>query len=264
MIRCTILGTGTSIYRAGRTPAGYLIEGGDAAILMDPGPGAVHRAVAAGMNLATLDAVAVSHLHLDHVSDLGMLFFTLRSPQVTRTKRLLVVGGPGLDDYVSGLRALHGTWAQPRGYGRAVQAEAQWRMEIGQLGVQAGPVDHIDGAMGFRFMSPDGSSLVYSGDTTGCDDLIELAHGADVLVMACSAPDDKPMPGHSTPGIVARVASAAQVQRVVLTHFYPSIDPDTAAAQVSNLTGIPCHAAHDGEVIEAQAPPRDDPTFRVV
>jgi ribonuclease BN (tRNA processing enzyme) len=264
VIRCTILGTGTSIHRPGRWPAGYVVEGGDAVVLMDPGPGAIHRAVAAGLDLRTLDAVAVSHLHLDHVSDLGMLFFTLRSPQVARTKRLLVLGGEGLDDYVGGLRALHGAWAEPRGYGRALQAEAQWRVEVGKLAIQAGPVDHIPDAVGFRFMSPDGSTLVYSGDTTGCDDLVTLARGADCLIMACSAPDDAPMPKHSTPSVVARVASAAQVRRVVLTHFYPDIDPDAAAAHVANRTGIPCHAAHDGEVIEAQAPPRDDPRFRVV
>jgi ribonuclease BN (tRNA processing enzyme) len=265
VIRCTILGTGTSIRRPdGRAPAGYLVEGGGASILVDPGPGAMHRAVAQGLDLAAFDAVAATHLHLDHISDLGMLFFTLRAPQVQRTKRLLVLGGPGIDGYVSRLRKLHGVWAEPRGYGRAVQEGARWRVEVGTLGVQAGPVDHIPGAVGLRFMSADGSTLVYSGDTTGCDDLITLAKGADVLIMACSAPDDAPMAKHATPSAVARVAAAAQVRRVILTHFYPDIDPAAAAAQVAGATGIPCEAAGDGFVVEAQAPPRDDPSFRVV
>lgn len=265
MIRCTVLGTGTSIRRPdGRAPAGYLVEGAGATVLVDPGPGALHRAQAAGLNFETLDAVAATHLHLDHINDLGMLFFTLRSPRVNRTKRLLVLGGPGIDGYVSRLRKLHGKWAEPRGYGRALQEGARWRMEVAQLGIQAGPVDHIPGAIGLRFMAPDGTTLVYSGDTTGCDDLITLARGADVLLMACSAPDDAPMAKHCTPSDVARVASAAKVRRVILTHFYPGIDPDAAAAQVAGATGIPCEAATDGFVFEAQAPDRDDPAFRVV
>lgn len=264
MIRCTILGSGTSLPLPGRTPAGYLVESGGTSILVDPGPGAIQRGFRAGLDLAALDAVAVSHLHPDHVNDLGQLFFTLRSPDVARTKRLLVLGGPGLDRYVAALHELNGKWAKPKGYGRALQCEARWRLDVGALGIQAGPVEHIDGAVGFRFMAPDGSCLVYSGDTTGCDGLAALARGADCLIVECAAPDDAPIGKHATPASVARVAARAGVRRIVLTHFYPGIDPDAAAAQVAAATGIPCIAAHDGMVVEAQAPPRDDPSFRVV
>jgi ribonuclease BN (tRNA processing enzyme) len=176
----------------------------------------------------------------------------------------LVLGGPGLDRYVATLHELNGKWAKPKGYGRAIQAEERWRLEVGTLSVQAGPVDHVDGAVGFRFMAPDGTALVYSGDTTGCDGLIELARGADCLIVECAAPDDAPIGKHATPSSVARVAQAAGVRRVILTHFYPGIDPEAAAAQVAGATGIPCEAAHDGFVVEAQAPPPDDPSFRVV
>ena len=264
MIRCTILGSGVSIPVPGRTPSAYLVQGGGASVLVDPGPGACHRAGVAGADLTQLDAVCVSHLHLDHCNDLAQLLFTLRNPTLTRTRRLVVAGGPGLQRHLDALYKVHGGWVEPRGYELTVHAEARWRIGVGELGIQAGPVEHIAGSVGFRFMGPGGASLVYSGDTTGDEDLTRLALGADCLVMECAAPDDAPIPKHATPRDVARVATAARVRRVVLTHFYPGIDPGAAAKQVADTTGIRCDAAADGMVLEVEAPPRDHPDFRVV
>jgi len=263
VIRCTILGSGTSLPVPDRAPPGYLIHGGGRTVLVDPGPGAVHRAGVAGVDLATLEVVCVSHLHLDHCNDLGQLLFTLRNPRLARTAPLVVAGGPGLTRHLEGLVRLHGGWVDADGYSLRVQSDARWRFAAGTLGIQAGPVDHITGSVGFRFMGPDGATLVYTGDTTGDDDTITLARGADCLLMECSSPDDAPIPKHSTPADVIRVARAARVRRVVLTHFYPGIDATVAAAQVADATGIPCTAAVDGQVLEVVAPAPDDPAFRV-
>jgi ribonuclease BN (tRNA processing enzyme) len=254
MIRCTILGSGTSVPVTGRAPPGLLVAGGGATVLVDPGPGACHRAGGAGADLRTLDAVCVSHLHLDHVNDLGVLFFALHNPALARTKPLLVAGGPGLGRYRDGLERLHGRWVAPEGHARTVVEDAPWRLAVGGLAIEARPTDHIPGAVAFRFETPVGASLVYSGDTTGDDGLVALSAGADCLVMECSASDAAPIPKHSTPRDVIRVVRAARVRRVVLTHFYPELpDPAAAAAQVADATGVPCEAAVDGMVVELAA-----------
>ena len=253
MIRCVVLGSGTSVPVPGRAPPGLLVEGGGATVLVDPGPGACHRAGVAGAALPALDAVCVSHLHLDHVNDLALLFFALHNPELARTKPLLVAGGAGLARYLEGLERLHGRWVAPQGFALTVVDDAPWRLAVADLAIAAAPTDHIPGAVAFRFTAPGGASLVYSGDTTGDDGLAALARDADCLVMECSAPDDAPLPKHSTPRDVIRVARAARVRRVVLTHFYAGVDPAAAARQVADATGVPCEAAHDGMVVDIVA-----------
>lgn len=254
-LRLVILGSGTGRPRGNRAPPGILVEGGGARVLLDPGPGACHRLAGAGGDLRTLDAVCVSHLHVDHVADVAPLLFALRNPAYARTLPLALLGGPGFAAHVEGLRRLHGESVAPAGYELRVREGDRWRMDVRDLGVQAGPVEHTDGAVGFRLMAPDGTVLAYSGDTTGDDGCVALAERADCLLIECSGPDAAPIAEHATPRAVARVAKAARVRRVVLTHFYPELgDPDRAAAEVAQATGIPTVAATDRLVIEIATP----------
>jgi ribonuclease BN (tRNA processing enzyme) len=95
-------------------------------------------------------------------------------------------------------------------------------------------------AFGYRFDAPD-RSIVISGDTAPSDSLIALAQGADVLVHdALYAPGvDRIVAGvpnattlrqsiishHTTAEDAGRVAQAAGVKTLVLSHFVPAEDP---------------------------------------
>ena len=73
---------------------------------------------------------------------------------------------------------------------------------------------------------------------------MELARGADTLLIECSTPDDAPVPGHLTPSGAARMAREAAVRRVVLTHLYPAVDDGRLPAEVEK--------GFDGEVLLAR------------
>ncbi len=259
MIRLTVLGSGTGWPRADRAAPGYLVEGRLARLLVDPGPGSLHQLARAGGDARALDAVLVSHRHLDHASELGPMLFALRNPAYRRSRPLLLAGGPGLRAHYRRLRALHGTWVDPAGYRLRIVEGSRWRAEIGDLAVQAGPVPHIPGAVGFRIMSRDGAALAYSGDTEEGPGLVDLARGADLLLTECSAPDRAPIPKHCTPSMVGRMAKAAGVGRVLLTHFYPGVDPRQAIATVRRIARAPVSAAQDGLVVTVQARDRSTP-----
>jgi len=70
-----------------------------------------------------------------------------------------------------------------------------------------------------------GRRIVYCTDTRLCAAAIELARGADILVHEATYGDDMAAEagkrGHSTAADAARVAAAAGVQRLVLTHISP-------------------------------------------
>src|SRR5512136_2441331 len=68
-LKVTLLGTGVGIPQPGRSQAAVLLEN-DLPLLLDCGAGTLLRLEQAGMGLEALDTVVLTHLHLDHVSDL--------------------------------------------------------------------------------------------------------------------------------------------------------------------------------------------------
>ena len=105
------------------------------------------------------------------------------------------------------------------------------------------PVRHRPESIAYR-LDGGGGAFVYTGDTEFSESVVELARGARTLLVECSFPDGSPVPGHLTPSSAARIASEAGVERVVLTHIYPTADELDLRAKVGR--------GYDGEVIVAE------------
>jgi ribonuclease BN (tRNA processing enzyme) len=105
------------------------------------------------------------------------------------------------------------------------------------------PAEHRPESIAYR-LEGDGGAFVYTGDTQYSESVVELARGAHTMLIECSFPDNSPIPGHLTPGGVARIASEAEVERVVLTHIYPTAEGLDLVAEVGR--------GYDGEVVLAE------------
>jgi ribonuclease BN (tRNA processing enzyme) len=79
---------------------------------------------------------------------------------------------------------------------------------------------HSEASIGFR-VEAGGKSLVYSGDTDYCANIVRLGQNADLLILECSFPDERKAEGHLTPAIAGRIAREASCKKLLLTHFYP-------------------------------------------
>jgi ribonuclease BN (tRNA processing enzyme) len=133
------------------------------------------------------------------------------------------------------------------------------QLSTGALKVTAARVQHppLTDSFAYRF-DWAGKSLVYSGDTAPCPDLIDLARGADVLVQEAmylpaldrliagesNAPTLRQhlLASHTTAEQAGEIAAAAGVKRLVLTHFVPGgdarvTDTDWATAARQAFTG---------------------------
>lgn len=77
--------------------------------------------------------------------------------------------------------------------------------------------------MSYR-IEAEGKAITVSGDTDFSPNIIELASRSNVLVCECSLPDDMKAQGHLTPSEAGRIAAEAQVEMLILTHFYPPCD----------------------------------------
>ncbi len=248
-MRFTVLGSGTSVPDPERGPAGFLVEAGGTAWLVDGGSGTLQRCVRAGVDPRRLDGGFYSHHHPDHCADLVPLLFAMRVGPEPRTADYPIVAGEGFAAFFAGLQGVFGKWIQPGKHQVLVEElplDGPGTVVRGPLTVRSRPAHHSAGALHLRFEA-DGRAVVFSGDTAASAALEELARGADLLVCECAGSDEAPVPGHLCPSEVAALVAAARPGEVWLTHLYPHVDPLRAVATVA-ATGVPTRHAHDGLV----------------
>lgn len=247
-LRVTILGSGTCVPRLDRSACALLVETGESKILMDLGPGTMRRLLATGTTIFDLTHIFISHFHPDHTAELAPLIFATKYPDgARRTHMLTVLGGRGLIDFYKGLRAAYADWI--------VLPEHQLRFQelditdgetvhLDHVTLSVRPVQHRPESLACRIDSPDGVSMVYSGDTDTCDNLERLARRTDLFVCESAMPDDQKVPGHLTPSLAGKIASRAAARRLVLTHLYP---PSEAVDIVKQA-----RSTYKGEIVVAE------------
>ena len=234
-----ILGSGTCVPSLERQPCSVLIRHRGFVILVDAGPGILGQVLKAGLGIDDIDAVFLSHFHLDHCADLAPFLFATKYPEFTRSKPLLLAGGPGLSRWFDGLRQVFGHSIDlPDGYFECRELAAEGQIVLPGIAVAYAPMAHKPESLGYRFCDSTGFSLVYSGDTDVTDALVTLASGADILICEAATPDAMKAPGHLTPALAGELARKAGVGQLVLTHFYPACQGVDMAAQAGqNFSG---------------------------
>ena len=239
-----ILGSGTGVPSLKRGSPGSLIKTEKQSILLDSGSGILARMLQAGVTYKEVDVILYSHIHPDHVADLVPVIFACKYEEDPRTKDLLIIGGRGFRNYFEGLRWLYGSWIEPETFRIHIQEVLADDVMIGEVQVSTLPLEHATESVGYRITSPEGRTVVYSGDTDYCRNIVELARGADLLLLECSFPEGSKVSGHLTPALAGRIAHEAGCKRLVLTHRYPPCDQ-------SDIRGD-CQKVFSGEVLLAE------------
>ena len=250
--RLILLGTGGGPRpRVNRSASSQVIIVNGAAYVVDCGDGVPRQLAAAGIPLPTLRHIFITHQHSDHNLDYGNLILlawavgldtqvdTWGPPPLEKMTRLFLE----LNEYDINIRI------KDEGYpplAPLVRAHEVTRGGVvlgdGPVKVSATLVPHpiVEPALAYRFDTPD-RSIVISGDTAPSDNLIQLARGADVLVheamhlggvdrLVARVPNHPGLrqhllASHTTVEDVGRVAQAAGVKLLVLSHLVPADDP---------------------------------------
>jgi ribonuclease Z len=256
-----ILGSGSAVPDPERGNPSQAVVVDGTTLLFDCGERTTVNLVRAGINPLDVDALFFTHLHWDHISDFG--YFALSSWNCGRRRELPIFGPPGTAAMVEA--SLHGVHKADseflRGYVRALpdhvverpsedppfvvcEIAVGWSTELEGIKVLTGAVEHHQRvgmpSVAYRVESPHGV-VVMSGDTAPCDSVIELARGADVLVHDAAFLDEiieaRQMWSHSGPSGAGRVAAAAGVRTLVLTHLGPYTSPAPSVAMASMYYG---------------------------
>jgi ribonuclease BN (tRNA processing enzyme) len=225
-IELTFLGTGNFNATAGYWNS-FLIN---RRILVETSPIVLRHLQLVGTALTDVDVIFISHFHADHT--FGWPFFYASSlAAARRTNDLWVVGPPGierfLDEMLAAGRISH-VVARARKRPDAfkvhyveVNGETQ---TAGSVQFRAVRVDHDPTLDCFGYLIEiEGRTIGYSGDTTLCPGLRELASGADVLVMECNS-HHTVSPVHLTFDDVRIIRSENPNLPLVLTHRAPDVD----------------------------------------
>lgn len=109
-VKVTLLGTGVGIPQPGRSQSAILVEA-ERPLLLDCGAGTLLRLDQAGIDVENLDVVLLTHLHLDHVSDLLAL---ANARYLRRLTGLEVYGPVGTATWLKTLHSASPTWRRWR------------------------------------------------------------------------------------------------------------------------------------------------------
>src|SRR4028119_1789506 len=99
-----VLGSGTSVPHPHRSSSGYWVETANGSILLDCSASAIHRMAQEKLDWANLDAIWISHFHLDHVGGLAPFLFGTKYASETqgRRKPFTVYGPRGTEKLLRG------------------------------------------------------------------------------------------------------------------------------------------------------------------
>lgn len=189
--------------------------------MLDVGSGTLHRLTQIGFDFKTLDAVVLTHFHIDHCSDFLTLCQTLWLEGYSR--QLKVYGPPMLPDWIRGLLMHSFPYLQDK-VGMEYRLLDSNPITVGNIQLMNKPGCHgsID-ARALR-LEVDGKTFAYSSDTAPCDNVKDLADGVDLLAHECNWLDgEHPKEVHSSPSEVAGVVEEAQPAAVILTHVSPEV-----------------------------------------
>ena len=219
----TILGTSAAFPTPKRACSSYLITEGRINLLLDLGASSF-RNLAVYARPETLDALIITHLHQDHFLDLFPLYYYLKY-EAEAEKKLAVYAPPGSSSRLGCLLGRDGERSLSEVFEFFDIEEGA--VTLDRLSIAFAKVKHLEPTFGVA-VSAGGRKLAYSSDSGYSPSLISLAAGADLFI--CEATLMEPVSGldHLTAEEAGRVASAASAKRLLLTHIWPSIDPESS------------------------------------
>ncbi len=265
-IEITLLGTGSPIPDPNRAGSATLVRAGGKAFLFDAGRAVLMRLAAAGCAPPLLEAVLLTHLHSDHITDLNDVI-TTRWVGSLAPNPLPIHGPVGTAAVVDAIGAMlapdvsyriahHEDMVEPpqplvtEHTGGEVYCD-----EASDVRIVAAATDHrpVEPTLGYR-IEHGGHAVVIGGDGVPCAGLDELCAGADAYVQTVLRDDlvrQVPLQRfldtidyHSTVRQAAETAQRAGVATLVLTHQVPTPAPGSEAEWVALAA-----EAFDGEIV---------------
>lgn len=234
----TVLGCSGSYPGPGGACSGYLVRGAGVTVWLDAGSGTLAN-LQRHVGLADVDAVVLSHEHPDHWSDLEG--YRVACAYVIEHTGVPVYAPAGLDGRVSADPVPAFEWH--------VVADGD-AVSIGGLDLRFSRTDHPPETLAVR-VDGDGRCLAYSADTGPGWSISDLGAGIDLaLCEATYLADREGTAGHLSARQAGAMGRQAGVSRLLLTHVWPTVDPEASRAEAEAAYGRPVEMARMHETYD--------------
>ena len=244
-MKLTFMGTAGARFMVAKQMAasgGLYLEEGNTRISLDPGPGAIVQYAKRKVDLTKLDAIVVSHRHLDHSNDVNVMIEAMTDGGFRHRGRLYcpsdaLDGDPVVLKYIR---------AFPQ---EIVPLEPETEYNVGEVTFTTTPrhVHQVE-TYGFRF----GSRLGWVTDSAYYDGIAEQ-HKADVMVIHLVLMECRAGLPHLCLDDAERIIREARPRLAILTHYGMTVwraHPWELAADLTQRIGTEVKAARDGMSIE--------------
>lgn len=246
-MKITFVGSGDAFGSGGRFNTCFLLDTERARVLVDCGASSLVALRRREVDLNSIEAIIVSHLHGDHFG--GLPFLLLDAALVSRRSTPLVLAGPpGLEDRLrAAMEALFPGSASRRWSFDLTFVEIPPGGEVTVCGLEVAGYDvvHRSGAPSLALRIGDGAKLfAYSGDTEWTDALVRAARHADLFVCECYM-YEREVPQHLSYARIMRHYEEIAPKRLVLTHMSADM-----LAHLGDIDTDCAEPAEDGLVID--------------
>lgn len=209
-IKFTVLGNKGAYPGANEACSGYLVETSGAKILLDCGSG-IYQKLIGKIDLSKLDAVVLSHLHSDHISDILVMRYALQFKNLPPIK-VFMPEKPEAESYIL---------KNSKQFNVEIIKENE-TYSVGDIRLKFAKVKHSVVSYATKITS-DKNVVVYSGDTQYTKVLGEFAKWCDLLVCDAMFNDETYKKGapHASAKQAGKMAKEAEAAKLLLTHFLP-------------------------------------------
>lgn len=243
----TVLGTCGAYPGPGRAASGYLVRHQGYTVAVDLGTGVLAN-LQTHIDHHRVDALVLSHEHLDHWLDLYPLFMA-RYFHPEPLSPLPVIAPGGVFDLAWKIESPEDMEDWDRLFD-VRRIEPGDDFELGPFHVKTRDMRHWVQTAGFRFEA-NGTALAYSADTGPTDELTALAEGVDLLLSEASWLEGQgSAPMHLTAREAGEHASKAGVDRLLLSHFWPTNEREAYREQAAEAFDGDMVLAEEGLVVE--------------
>jgi ribonuclease BN (tRNA processing enzyme) len=251
--RLVLLGTkgGPAVRSVTAMPTSSILVMDGKTIIVDCGIGVTRSIVASGVSLLDINAIFITHLHSDHVLELGPLLHTIWTSGLKRS--VDVYGPQGIKEYLE-------AFLQSMQFDNQIRVEDEGRIPLEELinltiysegfvtrlksiDVHALKVNHppVEECYALSFYN-ESEKVVFSADTAYFEPLASFASECDILVHEvmlmegveallkrtpnASRLREHLLASHSTVEEACKIATMAKAKHLVFNHLIPADDPD--------------------------------------